>query len=145
MGSIQEWAGVYPLFHWSFIPWGFYLVLAAAFGFMLHVRKRDRGTGRPFQFFSSNPQSNIHARHETIYFLFTRHFFWQKAIPRRITVRNPARSSFPAYCFSSICPRALSHSASRRLSFCVHFASMTAALRFFLSLRVISERPKPFS
>lgn len=42
MGSIQEWAGVYPLFHWSFIPWGFYLVLAAAFGFMLHVRKRNR-------------------------------------------------------------------------------------------------------
>ena len=42
MGSIQEWAGVYPLFHWSFIPWGFYLVLAAAFGFMLHVRKRKR-------------------------------------------------------------------------------------------------------
>lgn len=28
MGSIQDWAGVYPLFHWSFIPWGFYLVLA---------------------------------------------------------------------------------------------------------------------
>lgn len=24
------------------IPWGFYLVLAVAFGFMLHVRKRDR-------------------------------------------------------------------------------------------------------
>lgn len=42
MGSLQEWAGVYPLFHWSFIPWGFYLVLAVAFGFMLHVRKRDR-------------------------------------------------------------------------------------------------------
>lgn len=42
MGSIQEWAGVYPLFHWSFIPWGFYLVLAVAFGFMLHVRKRKR-------------------------------------------------------------------------------------------------------
>lgn len=42
MGSIQEWAGVYPLFHWSFIPWGFYLVLAVAFGFMLHVRKRER-------------------------------------------------------------------------------------------------------
>ncbi|MCI8550417.1 MAG: BCCT family transporter [Lachnospiraceae bacterium] len=42
MGSIQEWAGVYPLFHWSFIPWGFYLVLAVAFGFMLHVRKRSR-------------------------------------------------------------------------------------------------------
>ena len=28
MGNIQDWAGVYPLFHWSFIPWGFYLVLA---------------------------------------------------------------------------------------------------------------------
>ncbi len=42
LGGIQEWAGVFPMFHWSFIPWGFYLVLAAAFGFMLHVRKRDR-------------------------------------------------------------------------------------------------------
>lgn len=42
MGSIIEWAGVFPLFHWSFIPWAFYLVLAVAFGFMLHVRKRNR-------------------------------------------------------------------------------------------------------
>ena len=42
MGSIQDWAGVYPLFHWSFIPWSFYLVLAVAFGFMLHVRNRER-------------------------------------------------------------------------------------------------------
>lgn len=42
LGSIQEWAGVFPLFHWSFIPWGFYLVAAVAFGFMLHVRKRTR-------------------------------------------------------------------------------------------------------
>lgn len=42
MGSIVEWAGVFTLFHWSFIPWSFYLVLAVAFGFMLHVRKRDR-------------------------------------------------------------------------------------------------------
>lgn len=41
-GSITEWAGVFPLFHWSFIPWAFYLVLAVAFGFMLHVRKRNR-------------------------------------------------------------------------------------------------------
>lgn len=41
-GSIIEWAGVFPLFHWSFIPWAFYLVLAVAFGFMLHCRKRDR-------------------------------------------------------------------------------------------------------
>lgn len=42
MGSIQEWAGVFPIFHWSFIPWGFYLTLAVSFGFMLHVRRRDR-------------------------------------------------------------------------------------------------------
>ena len=42
LGSVQDWAGVFPVFHWSLIPWGFYLVLATAFGFMLHVRKRDR-------------------------------------------------------------------------------------------------------
>jgi len=42
LGGYQTWAGVFPLFHWSLIPWAFYLVLAAAFGFMLHVRKRDR-------------------------------------------------------------------------------------------------------
>lgn len=42
LGSMEEWAGVFPMFHWSFIPWGFYLVLAAAFGFMIHVRKRER-------------------------------------------------------------------------------------------------------
>lgn len=42
LGSIQDWASVYPIFHWSLIPWGFYLVLAVAFGFMLHVRKRNR-------------------------------------------------------------------------------------------------------
>lgn len=42
LGSIQDWASVFPLFHWSFIPWAFYLVLAVAFGFMIHVRKRNR-------------------------------------------------------------------------------------------------------
>lgn len=42
LGFITEWAGVFPLFHWSFIPWSFYLVLAVAFGFMFHVRKRNR-------------------------------------------------------------------------------------------------------
>ena len=42
LGPVSEWAGVFPLFHWSFIPWAFYLVLAVAFGFMLHVRKRPR-------------------------------------------------------------------------------------------------------
>ena len=42
MGPIMDWAGVFPLFHWSFIPWAFYLVLAVSFGFMVHVRKRNR-------------------------------------------------------------------------------------------------------
>lgn len=42
MGEIVDWAGVYPLFHWSFIPWAFYLVLAVAFGFMLHVKGATR-------------------------------------------------------------------------------------------------------
>ena len=42
LGGVYEWAGVFPVFHWSLIPWGFYLVLAVAFGFMLHVRKRER-------------------------------------------------------------------------------------------------------
>ena len=31
MGSIQQWAGVYPLFHWSLIPRRNYIVLAVAF------------------------------------------------------------------------------------------------------------------
>ena len=42
MGGVQDWASAYPLFHWGPIPWSFYLVLAVAFGFMLHVRKRDK-------------------------------------------------------------------------------------------------------
>ena len=42
MGSMQDWASTYPLFHWGPIPWCFYLVLAVAFGFMLHVRRRTK-------------------------------------------------------------------------------------------------------
>lgn len=42
MGSMQDWASTFPLFHWGPIPWGFYLVLAVAFGFMLHVRKQSK-------------------------------------------------------------------------------------------------------
>lgn len=42
LGNIQDWASVFPLFHWSFIPWSFYLVLAVSFAFMLHVRKCSR-------------------------------------------------------------------------------------------------------
>ena len=38
MGGIQKWSSTYPLFHWGPIAWSFYIVLAAAFGFMLHVR-----------------------------------------------------------------------------------------------------------
>ena len=38
LGSVQDWASTYPLFHWGPIPWSFYAVLAACFGFMLHVR-----------------------------------------------------------------------------------------------------------
>lgn len=42
MGGIQEWASVYPLYHWGPIPWSFYIVLAVAFGFMLHIRGKKR-------------------------------------------------------------------------------------------------------
>lgn len=42
LGAMQDWASTYPLFHWGPIPWCFYLVLAVAFGFMLHVRKRTK-------------------------------------------------------------------------------------------------------
>lgn len=42
MGDQADWASTFPLFHWGPTPWGFYLVLAVAFGFMLHVRKRTR-------------------------------------------------------------------------------------------------------
>ncbi|NLT57386.1 MAG: BCCT family transporter, partial [Clostridiales bacterium] len=42
LGGIQEWATTYPLFHWGPIPWGFYVILAVAFGFVLHVRGRNK-------------------------------------------------------------------------------------------------------
>ncbi|MBQ9495570.1 MAG: BCCT family transporter [Treponema sp.] len=38
LGSLQEWGQTLALFHWGPIPWSFYAVLAACFGFMLHVR-----------------------------------------------------------------------------------------------------------
>ena len=38
LGSIQEWAPTYPLFHWGPTVWSFYAILAACFGFMIHVR-----------------------------------------------------------------------------------------------------------
>ena len=42
LGDTTLWSATYPLFHWGPIPWGFYVVLASCFGFMLHVRKRTR-------------------------------------------------------------------------------------------------------
>ena len=42
MGGMQKWASTYPLFHWGPIAWSFYIVLAVAFGFMIHVRGRDK-------------------------------------------------------------------------------------------------------
>ena len=42
MGAMQDWAATFPLFHWGPIPWGFYVILSVAFGFMIHVRKRDK-------------------------------------------------------------------------------------------------------
>ncbi len=42
MGTVQDWASVYPLFHWGPIPWSFYIILAVSFGFMIHVRKRNK-------------------------------------------------------------------------------------------------------
>lgn len=42
LGGIQRWASTYPLFHWGPIAWSFYIVLAVAFGFMLHVRGREK-------------------------------------------------------------------------------------------------------
>ena len=41
-GPVEDWAGVFSLFHWSFISWSFYLLPAVALGFMLHVKKRSR-------------------------------------------------------------------------------------------------------
>ena len=42
LGSVQDWSSTYPLFHWGPIPWSFYMVLAVAFGFMIHVRRRNK-------------------------------------------------------------------------------------------------------
>ena len=42
MGKMQDWAPTFPLFHWGPIAWCFHIMLAICFGFMMHVRKRDR-------------------------------------------------------------------------------------------------------
>lgn len=42
MGGTQAWAETFTLFHWGPLAWGFYVILAVCFAFMMHVRKRDR-------------------------------------------------------------------------------------------------------
>ena len=42
LGSMQDWASTYPIFHWGPIPWSFYVVLAVCFAFMLQVRGREK-------------------------------------------------------------------------------------------------------
>lgn len=42
MGPMQMWAPTYTLFHWGPLAWGFYVILAVCFGFMIHVRQRKR-------------------------------------------------------------------------------------------------------
>ena len=42
LGGIQRWAATYPLFHWGPIAWSFYIILAVAFGFMLHIKGRNK-------------------------------------------------------------------------------------------------------
>lgn len=40
--DIERNAPTYALFHWGFIPWSFYMVLAVAFGFMMHIRNTKK-------------------------------------------------------------------------------------------------------
>lgn len=38
----QDWSSSYTLFHWGVTPWAFYILPAAAYGYMMYVRKRPR-------------------------------------------------------------------------------------------------------
>lgn len=42
MGEMQTWVPTFPLFHWGPIAWCFHMILAICFGFMIHIRKRER-------------------------------------------------------------------------------------------------------
>lgn len=42
MGDMQTWVPTFPLFHWGPIAWCFHMILAVCFGFMIHIRKRER-------------------------------------------------------------------------------------------------------
>lgn len=41
-GQVATKLSAYSLFHWSFIPWAFYLTLAVCFAYMLHIKKCKR-------------------------------------------------------------------------------------------------------
>lgn len=38
----QDWASQYPLFHWGPTPWAFYILPAAAYGYMMYVKKSHK-------------------------------------------------------------------------------------------------------
>lgn len=40
MGSMQDWASVYPIFHWSLIPWGFLSCSGRGFWFYAPCKKK---------------------------------------------------------------------------------------------------------
>lgn len=42
LGNMQTWVPTFPLFHWGPIAWCFHIILAVCFGFMIHIRKRER-------------------------------------------------------------------------------------------------------
>ena len=42
VGGVGLWTLTYSLFHWGPIAWSFYIILAVAFAFMIHVRKKDK-------------------------------------------------------------------------------------------------------
>lgn len=42
LGSMNDWANAMPLYHWGPVVWSFYAVLAACFGFMIHVRGSNK-------------------------------------------------------------------------------------------------------
>jgi BCCT family betaine/carnitine transporter len=42
MGDMQKWVPTFPLFHWGPIAWCFHMILAVCFGFMIHIRKREK-------------------------------------------------------------------------------------------------------
>lgn len=42
LGGTAAWAETFTLFHWGPLAWGFYVILAVCFAFMMHMRRRER-------------------------------------------------------------------------------------------------------